>query len=223
MSMPSFDLLYEDTWVYKIISKYPEIEFIDKCRRSSSARRLITEGSLGKGFDLLEYYRPDFVITHFGITDCAPRLLKREASLTKLINILPFSRFVYNIIRKTKGRTISCADITKETFYNCFSAYAERAMKQNIHVFCVKIAHTGRGVVKKSPHMNEAVDLYNKEFDRLAENYSNVTIINPFPEDVDIQELLIKDEIHPNEKGSEIIFSSINRAVAPFIESKTHS
>lgn len=223
MTMPSFDLKYEDTWQYKLIEKYPNVEFIDKNTRSSSVRRLITEGALSKGYDLLEYYSPDFIITQIGIADCSPRLLKRESLLTKIINKLPFSKFIYNIVRKTKGRTISCADIDTKKFYSCLAAYAERAMRQNVQIFCVKIAHTGVGVVKKSPHMIEAIDLYNKEFEKLAENYSNVTIINPFPENVDIQELLIKDEIHPNEKGSEIIFSSIDSVIAPFIKSKTHS
>lgn len=222
MTMPSFDLKYEDTWHYKLIDKYPNVEFIDKNTRSSSVRRLVTEGALSKGYDLLEYYSPDFIITQIGIADCSPRLLKRESYLTKIINTLPFSKFIYNIVRKTKGRTISCADIDTKKFYSCLAAYAERAMKQNVQIFCVKIAHTGRGVVKKSPHMIEAIDLYNEEFDKLAKNYPNVTIVTPFPDDVDIQELLIKDEIHPNKKGSDIIFSNIDNAISPYIKSRLY-
>lgn len=222
MSMPSVDIEYEDTWPYKIISKYSNLEFIDKNTRSSSVRRLVKEGALSKGYDLLEYYKPDFVITQIGITDCSPRLLKREKSSTKLINYLPhtISKFIYDIVRKTKGRTISCCDIDNKTFYNCCAQYAERAKKMNTHIFCIKIAHTGIGVVKKSPHMNESIDLYNKEFDRLAANFNNVTVINPFPDNVDIQELLIHDEIHPNEKGSEIIFKNIVKTIEPYLETK---
>ena len=213
MCMPSFDIAYEDTWPYKIIRKYPDIDFIDKNRRSSSARRLITEGALEKGYDLLEYYKPDFVITHFGITDCAPRLLKREWISTRVLNHLPFSKCIYDIIRRIKGRTISCSDISKETFYDCFSQYATRAKESHTHVFCVKIAHTGASLIKKSPHIIEAIDLYNKEFDRLAANFSNVTVIDPYPKDADLQQLLIKDDQHPNEKGSDIMFHSIINAL----------
>lgn len=217
MTMPSFDLNYEQTWLYKLIKHYPNIEFIDKNTRSSSVRRLVTEGALSKGYDLLEYYAPDFIITQIGIADCSPRLLKREAFSTKLINAMPFSNWIYNIVRKTKGRTISCCDIDTTTFYKCLETYAERASQSQTQIFCIKIAHTGTGVVKKSPHMLEAIDLYNKEFDKLAASFNNVTLITPFPEDANLQELLIKDEIHPNEKGSEIIFQNIVNAIEPYL------
>lgn len=223
MTMPSFDMTYENTWTYKLIRRYPNIDFIDKNRRSSSVRRLITEGALEKGYDLLEYYKPDFVITQIGITDCSPRLLKRESIITKMINQLPFSKFIYDIVRKTKGRTISCCDIDKETFYDCLSQYAERARKSDTHVFCIRIAHNGPSVIKKSPHMNEAIDLYNKEFDRLAANFSNVSVFDPFPKDADMRQLRIKDDIHPNVKGSDIIFQSIVNAIEPYIQEKLNT
>lgn len=220
MTMPSFDLDYEHTWLYKLIKRFPNIEFIDKNSRSSSVRRLVKEGALSKGYDLLEYYSPDFIITQIGIADCSPRLLKREALSTKLINKLPFSKWIYDLVRKTKGRTISCCDIDTVTFYKCLETYAERAKNKNVHVFCIKIAHTGVSVIKKSPHMIEAIDLYNKEFDKLASNFSNVTVIDPFLEDVDIQPLLIKDDIHPNEQGSEVIFQNIVKSIEPYVELK---
>lgn len=221
MCMPSMEVDYEDTWPYMIITKYPNILFIDKNKRSPSARRLITEGALSKGYDLLEYYKPDFVITHLGITDCAPRLLKREALYTKIINQLPFSKLVYDFVRKTKGRTISCCDISSTTFYNCFAQYAERAKKINTQVFCVKIAHVGDGVVKKSPHINESVDLFNQEFDRLEANFDNVKTIDPFPVEADLREFYTNDEIHMNLRGTEIMFSRIVKAIEPYLNSIT--
>ena len=217
MCMPSTEVDYESTWPYMIISKYPNIHFIDKNRRSSSARRLVSEGALSKGFDLLEYYKPDFVITHFGITDCAPRLLKREALYTKIVNRLPFSKLIYDFVRKTKGRTISCCDIDNTTFYNCFAQYAERAEKMNTQVFCVKIAHVGSGVVKKSPHINESVDLYNKEFDRLEASFNNVKVIDPFPIGDDLRKYYTKDEIHINQRGAEVVFSRLINVLEPYL------
>ena len=87
-------------------------------------------------------------------------------------------------------------------------------------MFCVKIAHTGASLIKKSPHIIEAIDLYNKEFDRLAANFSNVTVIDPYPKDADLQQLLIKDDQHPNEKGSDIMFHSIINALEPYLQEK---
>lgn len=220
MAMPSNDLGYEKTWLYKLIKKYPSVEFIDKNTRSSSVRRLVKEGALNNGYDLLEYYSPDFVIMQIGISDCSPRLLKREALSTKFINTLPFSKLIYDFVRKTKGRTISCCDINTETFYNCLAAYAERAKNNGVRLFCIKIAYTGDCVVKKSPHMIESINLYNKEFDKLAACFDNVSVINPLPDFESIEDLFLSDGIHLNEKGTDIVFQNIVSAIDSFIISK---
>lgn len=222
MSMPSSELAYEDTWVYKIIRTFPDIEFIDKCRRSSSATRLVTEGQNGKGYDLLEQYTPDFVITHFGITDSYPRLLKRNSLTTRLINRLPrfISNFIYNIVRKTKGRTLSCSDLSPSEFHKYFAQYCKRAENLGIHVFCVKIAYCNDIVLRKSPKVTEAVDIYNQVFDRLEREFSNVTIITPLPLDLDLNnyDILQSDGIHLTAKGSDLVFQNILNAVTCFLK-----
>ena len=216
MSMPSCELKYEDTWLYRLIKTFPDIEFIDKNRRSSSACRLTTEGMCANGYDLLELYNPDFIITQIGATDAFPRLLKRHAIGTKLINHLPrfISNQIYNLIRKTKGRTISCADLTTEQFYNYFSAYCNRAQKLGTHVFCIKIAHCNDKVLRKSPHAIEAIDLYNTIFDHLQTEFDNVTAIEPLPLNLDLNANIMQtDGIHLTAKGSEIVFNNIKNAI----------
>jgi hypothetical protein len=86
LPMPSLELKYEDTWVHHFRKDFPTVEVIDKCARSSSVKRLVREGINSNGSDLLEIYEPDFVITHLGIVDAAPRLLPRNAIGTKLLN-----------------------------------------------------------------------------------------------------------------------------------------
>ena len=123
MAMPTMELKYSETWVYLLKQDFPQIDIIDKSRRSSSVRRLIPEGQNSKGYDLLEFYSPNIVILQLGITDVAPRLLHRESLITKCINHLPppISKLIYNVVRKVKGRTISCADVKPNEFYFCLS------------------------------------------------------------------------------------------------------
>lgn len=211
MAMPSLQLSYEDTWVYKLIKIYKDSEFVDKSRRSSSVRRLVSEGQNSLGYDLLEFYNPNFVILQIGITDASPRLLPRGKLYTKIINKLPFSKFIYNIVRKTKGRTISCADLTQEQFYDCLSKYAKRALDLGIDVYCIKIAHCGSKVIKVSPHMNEAIDLYNKMYDKLSCEFDNVQLITPFAgyDESKLDDILQSDHIHLTPKGCDIVLNNI--------------
>ena len=215
MPMPSFELKYEDTWLFKFKQYFSSVEIIDKCRRASSVKRLVTEGIGGLGYDLLEMYEPNFVILHLGATDAAPRLLHRNAWYVKILNMVPCSKFIYDIIRKVKGRTISCADVSPEVFYKCLSKYVERAMKHNVIVFCVKIAYFGSRVIKRSPHANEAFDLYNKLYDKLANEYSNVRIIIPleFKNFAEYDKKLQSDYIHLTSEASFEVFENIKSAI----------
>ena len=215
MPMPSFELKYEDTWLFRLKQFFLNVEIIDKCRRSSSVRRLVTEGQNALGYDLLEFYEPDFVILHLGLTDASPRLLPREALYTKIINRLPFSKFIYNIVRRTKGRTISCADLSPDAFYSCLSKYAKRAKAKGVIVYCIKIAYCGSKVLKVSPHMNEAIDLYNSLYDKLASEYSNVRLVQPLPS-LSISELdkiLQADAIHLTPQASCMVFENVKSAI----------
>lgn len=215
MPMPSFELKYEDTWLFRLKQFFPNVEIIDKCRRSSSVRRLVSEGQNALGYDLLEFYEPDFVILHLGLTDASPRLLPREVLYTKIINRLPFSKSIYNIVRKTKGRTISCADLSPKAFYSCLSRYAERAKTKGVIVYCIKIAYCGSKVLKVSPHMNEAIDLYNSLYDKLALEYSNVRLIQPLPtlSISELDKILQADAIHLTPQASHMVFENVKSAI----------
>ena len=209
MTMPSFDLKYEDTWLYLLMQAYPNIEFVDKSRRAPSAIRLITEGTLSKGYDLLEYYSPNYVIIQLGLNDASPRLLKRNTITTRLINHLPFSNLIYNFIRRTRGRTLSCSDLTPEQYYNCFDNYLLRASEYNVIVFCFKIAYTTNVVREKSPRIIEAINMFNNKLEKLSKKYSNFILVDAFDDSFDFSDMVVSDGIHPNIKGSQFLFHKI--------------
>lgn len=215
MPMPTFELKYEDTWLYRFMKSFPQLEVIDKCRRASSVERLVKEGMMSKGYDLLELYNPDFVILHIGLTDASPRLLPRKALFTKIINRLPFSKFIYNLVRKTKGRTMSCADLSPDQFYVCLEKYVTRAAERGVIVFCIKIAHCGSKVLKVSPEMNMAIDIYNSKYDELAANFANVKVVDPLSPmaDDELDSMLQTDGIHFMPKASNMCFENVKAAV----------
>lgn len=215
MPMPSFELNYEDTYLFKLKSYFKSVEFIDRCRRASSVRRLVSEGINSSGYDLLEMYNPDFVILNLGATDASPRLLPREALYTRIINTMPFAKGIYNIVRRVKGRTISCNDVSPEKFYSCLSKYVERAKNHNVIVYCVKIAYFGSKVLKKNPLANKSFDLYNKLYDKLAYEYDNVRLVTPlqFTDFIEYDKKLQSDYIHLTADASTEVFENIKAAI----------
>lgn len=215
MSLPTDELKFEDTWMYLLSKHYPHLNIIEKCKRSSSARRLTTEGPNASGKDTLEYYNPDFVITQIGATDAAPRLFKREALMTHIINHLPISKFIYNVARKTRGRVLANCDLSPELFKEQFNTYAKRAATIGTKVFIIEICKVTDKVIKVSPHYNECVEIFNSKLREVADENDNVTIIPSIrvEEIADFQH----DGIHHTASGQLKMFKNILNAVSPLI------
>jgi len=180
MTLPSDELIYDDTWLYCLGHDYPSIEVVDKCYRESSAKRLNSDGPKGNGKDALDYFAPDVVITQIGVTDAAPRLLKRNGKFARILNHLPhkLSTLAYNYLRRHRGRQLRYCDLTPEQLYGHFDKYCKRAAMMGVKVFMIEICHATQKVVKVSPHYNECIDIFNKQLHRVAEENDNAHIIN---------------------------------------------
>ena len=179
LSLPSDELNYDDTWPHFLKQEYPQFEIVERNFRESSARRLSWDGPGGNGKDALEYFSPNVVITQFGITDAAPRLLKRTGILARILNKAPhsISKVVYDFLRKHRGRLPRFSDLTPEEFYTHFNNYCKRANSQGVKVFITEICPGTNSVLKVSPKFNECVDCFNRQLHRVAQQNPNATII----------------------------------------------
>ena len=214
MSMPRLEVLFEDTWPYKLQNHFNNnYFFIDKSKRGSSTTRLVNEGSgfgdkIGSA-DLLEYYSPKFVITQIGIVDCAPRLIKRFSAIVKLINISPnfIKKTFYSIIKKTRKRKVKHADLTVKEFRYNWETYIARAFKLKTQIICILISEPTSVVRNKSPEIKTAIDIYNNVLLDLDNKYSNFTTIEPYSQSqIDLVSL---DEFHVNSAGHDILFEKL--------------
>lgn len=204
LPLPSSELKYEDTWIFKLSKKCEHLHVVNRCIRSSSATRLNGEGPEGK--DILEFYSPSIVITHLGIPDAAPRLLKRNKLTTHIINHLPFSKLIYDFVRKTKGRTIENCDLSPDVFFGCFDNYAKRCNKYGVKLLIIEISE-GTTVLNVSPRFNESVKLYNSKLHLVAEYNDNVTIIPAITSEM--PECYQSDGLHLNKIGQRKIYSNV--------------
>lgn len=179
MTLPSDELTYDDTWLYRLGHDYPSLEIVDKCLRESSARRLNSDGPKGNGKDALDYFVPQAVITQIGVTDAAPRLLKRNGKLARILKHCPrsVSKRVYNYLRRYRGRQLKYCDLTPVQLHDHFERYCKRASALGVEVFMIEICHATQKVVKVSPHYNECIDMFNAQLHRVAEENDNAHII----------------------------------------------
>ncbi len=179
MTLPSDELNYDDTWLYRLGQDFPSLEIVDKCYRESSARRLNSDGPKGNGRDALEYFNPNAVITQIGVTDAAPRLLKRGGKLSRILNHLPryISTIVYNYLRRHRGRQLRFCDLTPTQLHDQFDKYCKRAAKIGVKVFIIEICHATQKVVSVSPHYNECIDIFNEQLHKVADENQNAHII----------------------------------------------
>lgn len=214
MSLPSDELSYDDTWPYKLAKNNPTLEIVERSMRESSARRLNCDGPGGNGKDALDYFSPNIVITQIGITDAAPRLLKRNGILFRVLNKLPrkISTLVYNFLRRYRGRQLKYCDLTPQQDYEHFDNYCKRAANLGVKVFMIEIAHAMSNVVKVSPNINNCIDIFNDQLYRVASIHSNAEIIKTV-EAVDVSDFQ-SDGIHFSSKGSEKQYNFIKEALS---------
>lgn len=213
MTLPSNELTYDDTWLYKLGKEFPTVEIVDKCMRESSARRLNSDGPGGNGKDALDYFSPDIVITQIGVTDAAPRLLKRNGRLFRVLNHLPrkMSTFVYNFLRRHRGRQLKYSDLTPQQLHDHFDKYCKRAATFGTKVFMIEICHATPKVTKVSPHYNECMDIFNEQLHAVASENDNAEIIKV----IDAKDLsdFQTDGIHLTPKGQDKQYAIIKETL----------
>ncbi len=202
LPLPSDELQYDDTWIHLMQINYPDLEIVDKCVRSRSIITLMHGGPEGKAKNLYEWYNPDFIILHLGISDCAPRLLPRKKKITKLINHLPFSNLIYSFFRKHGGRLIEYADVAPQEFKENLEGYVKKVAPTPVGI--VQISKVTTPTLIKSPQFNKAIDLYNAIINQVALENTNATLILGL-DGTDISSYQ-SDGLHLSAKGQKQIF-----------------
>lgn len=205
MPLPTDELKYEDTWVYRLSKVSQNLEIVDKCVRSRSIRTLMHGGPQGKAKNLYEWYTPDLIIIHLGLTDCAPRLLHHGSKIEWIVNHTPFSGFVYKLLRKYSGRRIEFADVPPEEFKENIEQYVKKVHPCPVGI--IKIAQVSKSALEKSPLFNTSINLYNDIYESVAADNSNVTLIESF--DGSDESFYQTDGMHLTAKGQGVIYQRL--------------
>lgn len=209
MAMPRKEVPYEETWIYLLKKNFINYDIIDKSARGSTSFRLISEGGLG--IDLLENYNPTTVILQLGITECSPRLFKKNGLeflfMNKILSFKLRQKYI-KLIKKRRVRNPKLTDIPPSLFEKNIINYFDRAKKINSKIIVILINDASNKFISKSPFIQKNIDLYNNIFEKVSENFSNVKTIKIFSRDIDINNYCI-DELHINSEANQLIFNNL--------------
>ncbi len=210
VSMPRPGINYEATWIYLLKKKYPELDIIDRPARGSTSRRLVTEG--GGGVDLLESYMPGTIILQLGLAEAAPRLFRKDGFEFFFMNriLSPDLRTKYiNYVKKKRPRKPELSDVPPEEFRNNIKQYIQRCLNAGTQVLIIRLLKATDYYISKSPRIQECIDVYNRIYEEIASEFSNVTIISPVKENMDVNKICL-DELHIDKEGHKIYFKEID-------------
>lgn len=205
LSLPRPEVPYHCTWPAKLKNSFINYDFITIFKRQLTTD-VFVESWEG---DTLEFYSPNIVILQLGIVDCAPRYLKQKSYFALFVRILPnvFQNKFWKVYKKYRNRDLKYADVPIEKFTSNLEFYLKRCLQLNVSkIIVIKICTPGACMVDKNPNVIEAVSLYNSVYDRFAEKYPIIELINPLNSGDDD---LFVDGYHPNEKGNELVFQDI--------------
>lgn len=211
LGLPRKGVAYEDTWFYKLTQKYPQIHFISKFVRELTTDRFNPIG------DFSDYYKPDVVITQFGVVDCAPRIINDRLNRWKLIlslsNSLRIEKFTWSIIKKFYHRNNpNTVYVSPNDFERNIINYFDTLQKKGVKlIIVIKIGMPGPSVRKKSPCFAGNVHKYNAIYNKVAKQFHNMVLIDPLKDGDDVNYV---DGYHTNERGFQLIQEQLDRILA---------
>lgn len=215
VAMPRNTVNYTETWIYMLQKRMAKAHFINRSMRGSTVYRLIQEG--GGGLDLLETYKPDLVILQLGITDCAPRLFRKNGLEYRVLNtIVPRGlRMKYvQYVKRKRGRNPRYTETSPDTFKAILEQYVRRAALLDTRVVYIAIAPPSTSLLEKSPYAGKNIERYNAIAKNLLGVYTKADFINPY-EGIDLIDSIFTDEIHLNKKGMELVYHSVIDTIIP--------
>ena len=204
---------YEDTYPYLLMNSIKNCEFISRHRRANDTNKQLISQYIK---DDIEMLKPDILVVHLGIVDCAPRVLLRYQNA--IVSILPsmirkiilkiISKFRYDIT-KLNNKTY----VKKNKFKENIGKIVDISDRIGMQLFFIEILITNEENNKRSYNFNKNIMEYNAIIEMSAMS-KHVSLIKYDPKN----NYLLNDGIHINKKGNKFLANKINELVGQLIE-----
>ncbi len=215
LGMPRGDseIEYEDTYPYLLMNNLKNYEVIPRHRRTNDTSKQLSSQNI---FDDIEMLKPDVLVVHLGIVDCAPRVFSRFQNA--IVSILPsvikgiilraVSNFRYRIT-KLNNKTYVKKNIFKKNIKN----FIDISDEMGIQLLFIEILMTSQENDNRSYNFKNNITEYNKIIE-VAARSKCVYLIKYNPQN----DYLLKDGIHINKKGNEFLANKIHELVGQLIK-----
>lgn len=199
--MPREGVEYEAVWTHRLKTRLSEFEVVDRSDRGRSTDHLQNE-------DLLEAYDPDISITQVGIVDCSPRYSNRYERVA--FDVVPnrVTKPYMRVMKAVRTRHPKRCYVPRARFESNLRTYYERARREGVAVASIPIAPPWEQFVEKSPHVKRQVRAYNEVYERCAEGFENVAMLDPYSRIAD-PESVFCDAVHLNEGGHSMVVDAV--------------
>jgi lysophospholipase L1-like esterase len=208
MPRPDEGVEYEDLYSYLLLKEGHEV--INRSKRANDTNIQTQKQNL---LDDIIFLKPDILILHLGIVDCAPRIFKRHEK--RIVNILPFliRKLIINICSKhryfiTKFRKITYVNEGK--FEKNIIKLIETAKNFSKKIIIIKILNTLEENDKRSYNFNNNIQKYNKILEKISNKYNYIEIIDP---NLFGKKGLLNDGIHINKQMHQYLFNKIKEKI----------
>ncbi len=205
----------EETYVSLVMNKYQHFEIKQLSEMGNDTEqtlKLLTDKVIG--------LRPKFAIIQLGITDCAPRVFRRN----ELNLILKFPSLIQDLIQYfaskfrykiTKLRKIQYVPISR--FKINYEAIINRLQKVNTKICLINIVHASDDLCSFSHGMRENVIHYNTIINQYSQKYS-CYLVNLNKLTLEDRTLVANDGYHISIEGNRLLYKEINRFLSSEID-----
>jgi len=204
MPRPDEGIEYENLYSFLLIKEGYHV--INKSKRANDTNLQTKSQNL---LDDIVFLRPNVLIVHLGIVDCAPRIFRRYEQ--KIINYLPLllkkniiklcSKYRYFI---TKYRKITY--VNEKEFEENLIKIIETAKDFVEKIIIIKILNTSEENNKRSYGFYNNILNYNKIIEKISNKYDCIKIIDP---NLFEKKGLLSDGIHINKDLHQFLFEEI--------------
>lgn len=196
LGLPREELSFEETYPFVLETKlFKTFKIISKHKRANDTKRQV----VGL-YDDVELYKPDIVIVHLGIVDCAPRLFYRKEKIlfsyiNKIVPIIKImSKYRFFLTKKLPKVYVKPSEYERNIL-KIIHFLEERSIK----IILVGITSTNLKNTEKSFAYDENINKYNNILEKIVKNKKKINFIDMYQYGEDI---LLEDGHHLNVKGS---------------------
>ena len=202
---------YEATYPYLLEQSLRQQDSFTPQVIERGMRRRTIELVLDDWLELVEFRKPDIVVVHVGIVDCAPRVfLRHEASLVTRLRPVRLQKSIFDFAHKHRRRIVTLRRrvyVPAERFRRHLAEVCEKGRAAGLKsLVLVNILVPPDELEQRSPGFQQNVHIYNRMLEEEARQPGvHLIDLNGLIEKEGGPDKLLLDGIHINEAGHRLL------------------